>query len=163
MFERSYSKILFSTLCITKNANEKKKRKLKISPQPHTFIMHTHFDSLHINSLRETAWNCCMYNKCMEFYESFTKDKNNNNKKQSSSKDHKLIFNQTSPTSNWKSSMTFKLYFFHLNIPGICTSEVSSFALFRFLDVLKGWREKILSLGLPHCLTIKYFIKYAYH
>ena len=121
--------------------------------------MHTHFDSLHINSLRETAWNiCCMYNKCVEFYRRFTKDKNNNNKKESSSKDHKLIFNQTLPTSNWKSSMTFKTYFFHLNIPGICTSEVSSFVLFRFLDVLKGCREKILSLGLPHCLTIKYFI-----
>ena len=163
MLERSYFKILFFYSFHYKSCTCKKRRKLKISPQPHTFIMHTHFDSLHINSLRETAWNCCMHNKCMEFYGSFTKDKNNNNKKESSSKDHKLIFNQTLPTSNWKSSMTFKLYLFYLNIPGICTSQVSSFALFRFLDVLIGCREKNLSLGLPHCLTIKYFIKYAYH
>ena len=81
MLERSYFKILFFYSFHYKSCTCKKRRKLKISPQPHTFIMHTHFDSLHINSLRETAWNCCMHNKCMEFYGSFTKDKNNNNKK----------------------------------------------------------------------------------
>ena len=162
MLERSYFKILFFYSFHYKSCTCKKRRKLKISPQPHTFIMHTHFDSLHINSLRETAWTIDSCIIKWSFTDVLPKIKTTT-KKQSSSKDHKLIFNQTSPTSNWKSSMTFKIYFFHLNIPGICTSEVSSFALFRFLDVLIGCREKILSLGLPHCLTIKYFIKYAYH
>ena len=166
MFEWSYSKILFSTLCITNHAHAKKKnrRKLKISPQPHTFIMHAHFDSLHINSLRETAWNCCMHNKCMEFYGSFTKDKNSNNKKRNLvPKTTSLFLTKLHPLVTEKVAWHLSYIFFYLNIPGICTSEVSSLALFRFLDVLIGCREKILSLGLPHCLTIKYFIKYAYH
>ena len=55
--------------------------------------------------------------------------------------------------------MTFKLYFFYLNIPGICTSEVSSFALFRFLDVLIGCREKNFKLGPTTLFNNKIFKK----
>ena len=162
MFERSYSKILFSTLCITHHAYAKKKIKISHS-HIHLLciLILTLFILTHCEKQHE-IFAACIIN-VWSFTDVLPKIKTTTTKKESSSKDHKLIFNQTSPTSNWKSSMTFKIYFFHLNIPGICTSEVSSFALFRFLDVLKGWREKILSLGLPHCLTIKYFIKYAYH
>ena len=111
MLERSYFKILFFYSFHYKSCTCKKRRKLKISPQPHTFIMHTHFDSLHINSLRETAWTIDSCIIKWSFTDVLPKIKTTT-KKQSSSKDHKLIFNQTSPTSNWKSSMTFKLYFF---------------------------------------------------
>ena len=162
MFERSYSKILFSTLCITHHAYAKKKIKISHS-HIHLLciLILTLFILTHCEKQHE-IFAACIIN-VWSFTDVLPKIKTTTTKKESSSKDHKLIFNQTLPTSNWKSSMTFKLYLFYLNIPGICTSEVSSFALFRFLDVLKGCREKNLSLGLPHCLTIKYFIKYAYH
>ena len=142
---------------------QKKKENLRFPHSPiHLLciLILTLFILTHCQKQHEIA--ACIIN-VWSFTEVLPKIKTTTTKKESSSKDHKLIFNQTLPTSNWKSSMTFKLYLFYLNIPGICTSEVSSFALFRFLDVLKGCREKNLSLGLPHCLTIKYFIKYAYH
>ena len=157
-------KFFFSTLCITKNAHAKKKRKLKISPQPHTFIMHTHFDSLHINSLRETAWNIdsCIIN-VWSFTDVLPKIKTTTTKNNLVPKTTSLFLTKLHPLVTEKVAWHLSYIFFYLNIPGICTSEVSSFALFRFLDILKGCREKILSLGLPHCLAIKYFIKYAYH
>ena len=161
MLERSYFKILFFYSFHYKSCTCKKRRKLKISPQPHHLLCILIL-TLFILTLCEKQHEIapCIIN-VWSFTEVLPKIKTTTTKKESSSKDHKLIFNQTSHTSNWKSRMTFKLYLFYLNIPGICTSEVSSFA--RFLDVLIGCREKNLSLGLPHCLTIKYFIKYAYH
>ena len=37
----------------------------KISLQPHTLIMHTNFDCIHMNCSCEILWKCCMHNKCM--------------------------------------------------------------------------------------------------
>ena len=33
----------------------------KISTQPYTFILHTHFNCIQINCLCEKVWDCCLY------------------------------------------------------------------------------------------------------
>ena len=111
MFERSYSKILFSTLCITHHAYAKKKIKISHS-HIHLLciLILTLFILTHCEKQHE-IFAACIIN-VWSFTDVLPKIKTTTTKKESSSKDHKLIFKQTLSTSNWKSSMTFKLYFF---------------------------------------------------
>ena len=77
----------------------------KISAQPHKLIMHTNFDYIHMNCLRENVWKCCMLNKCMGLCENLTKIQCTDSKlKVCAAAISSRIFAQTLHVSIWQQS-----------------------------------------------------------
>ena len=121
--------------------------------------MHTHFDSLRINSLRETAWNCCMRNKCMEFYGSFTKDQQQQ-KKNLVPKTTSLFFTKLHPLVTEKVAwhLSYNIFFSSQHTRNM---HIGSF-FFRPLPF--SWRlnrvqRKNFKLGLTTLFNNKIFYK----